>query len=976
MRKLYYSIICFIIGFFFLAVGTIKPASSVLSWDFESNNIGDSLAHISWSPYDIQSAVVDDPLASGNKVMENVVHGYNAAPVLMFVLPQGKTLADYDSLTFKGYFQKGDVAYKYIVAEAYQTKPAGHHFLDTDTLASYNRAQGASTAWENISLDISNTTAFSDTVYIVFGINCAGTANGDTTTWFADDIKLVAKVNNPPPPPPANLPVVTNGGFEDSNVGSVDSMNVKGWLFLVAQGISPLPEIEIVDDTVEQGNRALKVAIHGIGTNQWDIQAVADSIHVTPGVTYNYSIWAKASKAGAQVNFTIGSYTLGEYGAIRPANLTTSWKKYSMTFKVTNNETVIRGPIHFSYLADTGKVIYIDNLQIVDVNAPKRPVIVEAESGALGSNFTVKQENNITYVTAVNNNTLFVPGDSSRVATYHVTFSDSGHYNLFARVRVGPNNYNDDSFFYGHGFGDKNDTAGGDWVFINGLASAGFSDTSAFVTGVGTGGSQIWKWVNLTQDTIQFPGYSFYVSPDSLTKTFQIGTREDGLDIDKLAFGKNNLFFTVNALDYGLTGATSTVIDSSKFYKGPPLAQGSTEFLGNVKDAYGDNNFANYWNQITPGNEGKWGSVAGAQDTASWNWSGLDTLYNYAQSHHLIFKDHNLIWGAQQPSWISGLDSATQYKYIETWIRMVGQRYPKIDMIDVVNEPLNGHNPPDGGNGRANYKNALGGNGATGWDWVIKSFELARKYLPNAKLLINDYGIINDNSATTSYVQIINLLKDRGLIDGIGVQGHRFALESADTATLRNNLNKLGATGLPVYISELDLGNIGNTGTPNDNTQLQLYQKIFPILWKNPAMKGITLWGYKEGEMWQTTCYLVRSDGTWRPALTWLAQYVKKNPLGVNETASVLPSKYELDQNFPNPFNPSTNIRYSIVKTSKVTLKIYDILGRLVQTLINTVQAPGQYTVSFNAQNLASGVYFYQINAGNFIATKKLMLVK
>ena len=125
----------------------------------------------------------------------------------------------------------------------------------------------------------------------------------------------------------------------------------------------------------------------------------------------------------------------------------------------------------------------------------------------------------------------------------------------------------------------------------------------------------------------------------------------------------------------------------------------------------------------------------------------LDAAYNYAKGNNLIFKDHYLIWGAQQPSWISGLDSAQQYKYIETWIRMVGQRYPNTDMIDVVNEPLAGHNPPDGLNGRANYKNALGGNGATGWDWVIKSFELARKYFPNAKFLLNDYGIINSNTS-------------------------------------------------------------------------------------------------------------------------------------------------------------------------------------------------------------------------------------
>jgi endo-1,4-beta-xylanase len=773
-----------------------------------------------------------------------------------------------------------------------------------------------------------------------------------------------------------NAQIVTNGGFESSNTGIIDSTGIEGWV-IFAQGITPPPVFEIVNDTVKQGTRALKVTVHGLGTNPWDIQIVADSLPVTPGATYSYSIWAKSQKPGAQVALTVGNYSYTEYKALRPVNLTTSWKQYTMQFTVNDNQTVIRAPIHFSYSADTGNAVYIDNLQIVDVNAAKKPVIVEAESGKLGHMFSVLQDNTITYITTDSNYTsTSSPGDTGRVATYQVTFPDSGHYNLFTRVRVGPNNFDDDSFFYGHGFGVKNDTVGGDWVFINGLASAGFTDTSTFVTGLGNAGSQIWKWVNLTQDTTQFPGYSFYVSPDSLTKTFQIGSRENGLDIDKFAFGKANLYFTVNALDSEFTGSTSAVIDSSKFYKGPPLAQGAPKFLGNVKSAYGDNDFAYYWDQLTPGNEGKWGSVAGSQDTNAWNWKGLDTLYNYAQAHHMIFKDHNLIWGQQQPSWISGLDSAAQYSYIETWIRMVGQRYHNIDMIDVVNEPLNGHNPPDGQNGRANYENALGGKGATGWDWVIKSFELARKYLPNTKLLINDYGIINDNNATTSYLQIINLLKDRGLIDGIGVQGHRFALENADTATLKNNLNRLGATGLPVYISELDLGNIGNTGTPNDNTQLQLYQKIFPILWKNPAVKGITLWGYREGEMWQTTCYLIRTDGTWRSAMTWLAQYVKETPLGVNETASLLPSKYELEQNFPNPFNPSTNIRYSIVKTSKVSLKIYDILGRLVQTLVNTVQSPGQYTVTFNAKDFASGVYFYQINAGSFIATKKLMLLK
>ena len=770
----------------------------------------------------------------------------------------------------------------------------------------------------------------------------------------------------------------TNGGFENSNTGPVNNNDVTGWFFQTAQGVSPAPDYEIVSDTVEQGSRALKVTVNGLGTNTWDIQVVADSIHVTPGATYNYSVWARAAKPGAQVSFTVGNYSYSEYGAIRPANLTTRWQKYTMKFTVTDNQTVIRAPILFSYAGNVNNPVYIDNLQIADVNASKIPVVVEAESGTLGKDFSVQTDGNVTYISPNSNYTgLASPADTNRIATYQVAFPDSGFYSLFVHLRVGPGTFNDDSFFYGHGFGIKNDTASADWIFVNGLANGGFTDSTDVVDGPGTAGSQVWKWVNLTKNTYQgTQADSFYVNMDSLTRTFQIASREDGLDIDKIAFGKSDLYYTVKDLNNGLPGSTSNAVDSTRFYQGPPLAMNAAKFLGNVKSLSGDNNFDNYWNQITPGNAGKWGSVAGTPDSTQWNWKSLDALYDYAMTNHLIFKDHNLIWGNQQPSWISNLSPAQQLTYIKTWMRMVGQRYPKTDMIDVVNEPL--HAPPDGNSGHANYEDALGGKGSTGWDWVINAFKLARKYLPNAKLLLNDYGIINSKSATSSYLQIINLLKDRGLIDGIGVQAHRFSLENADTTTVKNNLAQLGATGLPVYVSELDLGNIGDTGTPDDNQQLQLYQKYFPVLWKSPAVKGITLWGYKQGEMWQTTCFLVRSDGTWRPAMTWLAQYIKDHPLttGIDGIASHTPSKYELNQNYPNPFNPSTNITYRIVKTSKVTLKVYDVLGRLVTTLVNDVQSPGHYTVSFNAHNLSSGIYFYQLNAGNFSATKKLMLLK
>jgi hypothetical protein len=178
-----------------------------------------------------------------------------------------------------------------------------------------------------------------------------------------------------------------------------------------------------------------------------------------------------------------------------------------------------------------------------------------------------------------------------------------------------------------------------------------------------------------------------------------------------------------------------------------------------------------------------------------------------------------------------------------------------------------------------------------------------------------------------------------------------------------------------VYISEFDLGNVGDTGTPNDNQQLQLYKKIFPVLWKHPAVKGITLWGYTP-PTWQATVYLVRSDGTARPALFWLAQYVKDNPTGVEEMVSGLPLNYRLEQNFPNPFNPTTTINYSIPKTSFVTLKVYNVLGNEVMSVVNEQQTANNYTYTLDFSKLSSGAYYYTLRAGDYSATKKLMLVK
>ena len=99
-------------------------------------------------------------------------------------------------------------------------------------------------------------------------------------------------------------------------------------------------------------------------------------------------------------------------------------------------------------------------------------------------------------------------------------------------------------------------------------------------------------------------------------------------------------------------------------------------------------------------------------------------------------------------------------------------------------------------------------------------------------------------------------------------------------------------------------------------------------------------------------------------------------PLSVDQIKSLTPENFELAQNYPNPFNPVTTIQYSIPQRSNVTLKVYDVLGNEIAALVNEEKLAGVYEVDFNASNLSSGVYFYKLQGGSFVETKKMILLR
>ncbi len=89
-----------------------------------------------------------------------------------------------------------------------------------------------------------------------------------------------------------------------------------------------------------------------------------------------------------------------------------------------------------------------------------------------------------------------------------------------------------------------------------------------------------------------------------------------------------------------------------------------------------------------------------------------------------------------------------------------------------------------------------------------------------------------------------------------------------------------------------------------------------------------------------------------------------------------IPVEFKLEQNYPNPFNPATTIKFTVPQVERVNLKVYDLLGREVATLVNEEKVPGSYEVKFDGSNLASGMYIYQLQAGNMVISKKMMLMK
>jgi endo-1,4-beta-xylanase len=499
------------------------------------------------------------------------------------------------------------------------------------------------------------------------------------------------------------------------------------------------------------------------------------------------------------------------------------------------------------------------------------PIIVKAEDGTLGADVrrvTDATDSSITYVTA-NANVTQAPADLNdpRVASQRIEFPKAGQYEIYVRLRVGPEGGNDDSFFL-----NIPNMGMPSWQNINGVRGFDVEGGPLYQAGaiVATFGGNtapgVWRWALLDSRRLTVPA-------GELTQTFSFATREDGLDIDEFAFSLvgdgYTIGFTTAQLDAGQAGVMVPTPPLPDPYEPPatqaPLAVGSTKYLGMVCCGGQRPFLENYFNQIVPENAGKWGSVESVRD--EYNWTAADEALALAEANGFPFRFHVLLWGSQQPDWIETLPPEEQLMEIREWFEAVNERYgARLTFLEVANEF---DNQPPTAQYEGKYTEALGGAGESGLDWVLNGFRMAREiFPPSVKLMLNEYSVINNDERTARYIALVERLKQENLIDAIGEQGHAFST-TGDVQPMLDRINQLGATGLPLYITEMDID-----GPPAQ--QLIDYQRIFAPIWENQYVQGITLWGYREG-MWRTQqqATLVYPNGAEKPALRWLKGYLR-----------------------------------------------------------------------------------------------------
>lgn len=304
------------------------------------------------------------------------------------------------------------------------------------------------------------------------------------------------------------------------------------------------------------------------------------------------------------------------------------------------------------------------------------------------------------------------------------------------------------------------------------------------------------------------------------------------------------------------------------------LSAGKGKYLANIYQSKDEPGYDKYWNGVTAENACKWGSIEPVRGT--YNWRGADSAYRYATSRNMMFRYHAGVWASQYPQWLVTLSKEEARAEIVKYLTTIAQRFPLADQIDLLNEQLFKHQRDN-----QKFRELLGGPGTTETDygWQIWLFEEGRKIFKNTKLVLNDYGLEGDFKAIKAQLELFKVLRDRGLVDGFGTQAHAFNVDKPAADTIKASIDMMASSGLPVFVTELDMNGGIRGRQSNDSLQLISYRKAFPVFWEHPAVAGITLWGYISGTTWMSGTGIMSRGGVENPSLQWLKEYLRSRPV-------------------------------------------------------------------------------------------------
>jgi endo-1,4-beta-xylanase len=249
-----------------------------------------------------------------------------------------------------------------------------------------------------------------------------------------------------------------------------------------------------------------------------------------------------------------------------------------------------------------------------------------------------------------------------------------------------------------------------------------------------------------------------------------------------------------------------------------------------------------HFSYVTAEWEMKWDPVQ--RTPGVYDFSGADRIVDFAETRGMKVKGHALVWHGATPAWVGTLSPPELRIAFEDHIRTVASRYRgRLWAWDVVNEAIDDSQP---GLRSTVFSRGLGS------DYVAEAFRLARRADPDAQLIYNDYGGEGLGRKSNDVYSLVRDLRQRGLVDGVGLQMHISASSFPPVADIAANIRRLAALGLQVNLSEMD---VRVRDVPGDTTvklerQRQVYRDVVAACVAEPRCEAVTFWGFTDAHSW------------------------------------------------------------------------------------------------------------------------------